>query len=67
MGQRAPSLLWEPTPALKIVSKTDYGYLGNGGYFGDAIINPLTGPNGTPRPTDNLFTFSNNYHHAART
>jgi iron complex outermembrane receptor protein len=64
------SLLWEPIPNLKILSKTDYSYLQNGGYFGDAIINPLTGkPNGTGAninpttglPTDNLFTFSNNW------
>ena len=64
------SLLWEPIPSLKILSKTDYSYLDNGGYFGDAIINPLTGkPNGTGAnlnpttglPTDDLFHFSNNY------
>jgi iron complex outermembrane receptor protein len=64
------SLLWEPIPNLRILSKTDYSYLQNGGYFGDSIINPLTGkPNGTSgninpstgQPTDNLFTFNNNW------
>jgi iron complex outermembrane receptor protein len=33
------SLLWEPTSSLKILWKTDYDYLFNGNYFGDAIIN----------------------------
>jgi len=52
------SLLWQPIPSLKVLWKTDYNYLDNGGYFGDAIINATTGQlNGTK----NLFNFSNNY------
>jgi iron complex outermembrane receptor protein len=31
------SLLWQPTDALKVLWKTDYGYLDNGGYFGDPM------------------------------
>ncbi len=57
-GSARISLLWTPTPALRISLKTDYNYLQNGGYFGDAIINPLTGK---PNPTTNLFNFANNY------
>ncbi len=56
------SLLWEPLPSLKVLWKTDYNYLDSGGYFGDAIINPMTGKvNGTA----DLFEFSNNYHQFA--
>ena len=52
------SLLWTPAPNLKVLFKTDYSYLDNGGYFGDAILNPLTGkPNGT----NGLFDVANNY------
>ena len=56
------SLLWEPTSALKILWKTDYDYLFNGNYFGDAIINPLTGK---VNPTSDLFSFANNGHQDA--
>ena len=57
-GSARLSLLWTPTANLKVLWKTDYSYLDNGGYFGDAILNPVTGkPNGT----DNLFKFANNY------
>jgi len=52
------SLLWDPTPALRVLFKTDYSYLDNGGYFGDAILNPLTGQ---VNPTTSLFNFANNY------
>ena len=52
------SLLWTPTSSLKVLFKTDYDYLYNGGYFGDAILNPLTGK---VNPTNNLFTFANNW------
>ena len=52
------SLLWEPTSSLKVLLKGDYSYLDNGGYFGDAIINPLTGQ---VNPTTSLFNFANNY------
>jgi iron complex outermembrane receptor protein len=52
------SLLWTPTSALTVLLKTDYNYLNNGGYFGDAILNPVTGK---VNPTNNLFNFSNNY------
>ncbi len=47
------SLLWAPTDKLKVVWKTDYDYLDNGGYFGDALTN---------LSTSNLFKFSNNFH-----
>src|SRR5580698_9857864 len=56
------SLLWTPTPQLKILWKTDYDYLYNGNYFGDAIINAFTGK---VNPTSGLFNFSNNGHQAA--
>jgi len=57
-GSARFSLLWTPTSSIKVMWKTDYSYLDNGGYFGDAILNPVTGkPNGT----DNLFKFANNY------
>ena len=57
-GSARLSLAWNPIAALKIVVKTDYDYLDNGGYFGDAIVNPLTGK---LNPTSNLFSFANNY------
>ena len=47
------SLLWKPTSAITVLFKTDYDYLDNGGYFGDAATN---------LGTSNLFKFSNNYH-----
>jgi iron complex outermembrane receptor protein len=56
------SLLWQPTDSLKVLWKTDYDYLYNGNYFGDAILNPLTGK---VNPTNHLFNFSNNGHQAA--
>lgn len=56
------SLLWKPNDHFSILTKTDYDYLDNGGYFGDAILNPATGKvNGT----SNLFNFSNNWHTSA--
>ncbi|MGH7017430.1 MAG: TonB-dependent receptor [Caulobacteraceae bacterium] len=57
-GSGRLSLLWTPTSSLKVIFKTDYDYLDNGGYFGDAILNPLTGK---PNPVTDLFAFSNNY------
>ena len=57
-GSARLSLLWKPTSALSVLWKTDYNFLDNGGYFGDAIINPLTG---MVNPTNSLFSFSNNY------
>ena len=57
------SLLWEPSSSVKVLWKTDYDYLYNGDYFGQAILNPLTGK---VNPTSDLFTFSNsNVHQAA--
>jgi iron complex outermembrane receptor protein len=58
-GSGRVSLLWKPTSALTVSFKTDYDYLANGGYFGQAIINPLTGK---LNPTSSLFNFNNNYH-----
>ena len=57
-GSARFSLLWAPTSNLKVLWKTDYSYLDNGGYFGDAILNPVTGK---VNNTDNLFKFANNY------
>jgi iron complex outermembrane receptor protein len=57
-GSARLSLLWTPSSNLTVLFKTDYNYLNNGGYFGDAIINPLTGK---VNPTNNLFDFNNNY------
>jgi iron complex outermembrane receptor protein len=52
-GSARFSLLWAPNDRLKVLWKTDYDYLDNGGYFGDAITN---------QGTSNLFKFSNNFH-----
>jgi iron complex outermembrane receptor protein len=57
-GSGRVSLLWKPTSSLTVSFKTDYNYLANGGYFGDAIINPLTGK---LNPTSDLFKFNNNF------
>jgi iron complex outermembrane receptor protein len=56
------SLLWTPSSQLKVLWKTDYDYLYNGNYFGQAILNPLTGK---VNPTSGLFDFSNNGKQAA--
>ncbi|HEX3919952.1 MAG TPA: TonB-dependent receptor [Caulobacteraceae bacterium] len=61
-GSGRLSVLWTPTDSLKILWKTDYDYLYNGNYFGDAIINPLTGK---VNPTNSLFSFANNGHQDA--
>lgn len=47
------SLLWQPNDQVKVSWKTDYDYLDNGGYFGDALSNPPT--------RHNLFHIANNY------
>jgi len=57
-GSTRISLLWTPTSSLKVLFKTDYDYLDNGGYFGDALVNPTTGK---LNPTSNMFNFANNY------
>ncbi|THD59641.1 TonB-dependent receptor [Phenylobacterium sp.] len=51
-GSARFSLLWTPTDKLKVLWKTDYNYLDNGGYFGDSLTTP---------GTSSLFTFANNY------
>lgn len=57
-GSARLSLLWQPSASFQVLWKTDYNYLNNGGYFGDALVNPLTGlPNGT----DHLFDIDNNF------
>jgi len=61
-GSARLSVLWTPTSSLKVLWKTDYDYLFNGNYFGDAILNPLTGK---VNPTSDLFNFANNGHQAA--
>jgi len=57
-GSARISVLWTPTSSLRVLFKTDYDYLDNGGYFGDAIINPVTH---ALNPTNNLYSFANNY------
>ncbi len=52
-GSARLGVLWQPIQQLKILWKTDYDYLQNGGYFGDAM---------TTKGTGSLFNFSNNYH-----
>lgn len=58
-GSGRISLLWKPTAALTVLWKTDYDYLDNGGYFGDALVLPNGQPN---TETHNLFKFGNDYH-----
>jgi iron complex outermembrane receptor protein len=58
-GSLRVGLLWKPTSNFTALWKTDVDYLGNGGYFGDALILP----NGQPNvQTHNLFNFGNNFH-----
>jgi iron complex outermembrane receptor protein len=57
-GSARLSVLWDPTPSFSVLWKTDYNYLHNGGYFGDALVNPLTG---LPNNTDHLFDVDNNF------
>ncbi len=52
-GSARLSVLWTPTQQIKILWKTDYDYLQNGGYFGDAM---------TTKGTSTLFNFNNNSH-----
>jgi len=53
------SLIWKPTANFTALWKTDYNYLNNGGYFGDALVLP----NGQPNlQTHNLFSFGNDFH-----
>ena len=49
------SLLWTPTSQLKVLFKTDYNYLDNGGYFGPLLASPKS----------EFFNFSNNFHTSA--
>ena len=56
-GSARFSLLWQPNANLKVLWKTDYNYLDNGGYFGDALLTPT----GQLNPTNSLFKFANNY------
>jgi iron complex outermembrane receptor protein len=51
-GSARLSVLWTPTPQIKLLWKTDYDYLANGGYFGDAMTN---------QGTSTLFNFANNH------
>ncbi|MBS0360741.1 MAG: TonB-dependent receptor [Proteobacteria bacterium] len=45
-------VLWTPNDKLKVLWKTDYDYLDNGGYFGDPL---------TTKGTSSIFNFANNY------
>ena len=56
-GSARLSLLWQPNAKLRVLFKTDYNYLDNGGYFGDALLTPT----GQLNPTNHLFNFANNY------
>jgi iron complex outermembrane recepter protein len=49
-GSARLSLLWTPTSQFRLLLKTDYSYLDNGGYFGDPLVT-----NGQATPTNNLF------------
>jgi iron complex outermembrane receptor protein len=50
-GAMRLSVLWRPVDALKVVAKVDYGYLDNGGYFGDPMAT---------KGTDHLFDIGYN-------
>ena len=50
-GAARVSLLWKPTDALRVSLKVDYGYLDNGGYFGDPMAT---------KGTDHLFDLGYN-------
>jgi iron complex outermembrane receptor protein len=53
------SLLWTPTNSIDVLFKTDYNYLDNGGYFGQATIDPLTGKVSS---TDKIYNYyANNF------
>lgn len=52
-GSARFSLLWQPTSQLKVLWKTDYDYLDNGGYFGDSMLD---------KGTHDLFKIANNFH-----
>jgi iron complex outermembrane recepter protein len=56
-GSARFGLLWQPNSKLRVLWKTDYDYLDNGGYFGDALLTPT----GQLNPTNHLFSFNNNY------
>jgi iron complex outermembrane receptor protein len=50
------SLLWQPNAHLKVLWKTDYGYLSNGGYFGGLATDPCC---------KNIFDVATNWHTSA--
>lgn len=54
------SLLWAPNSSLKVLWKTDLNYLGNGGYFGDALTTTVGGVT-VANPTNHLFDINTNY------
>jgi len=58
-GSARFSLLWKPTSNFTALLKTDYSYLNNGAYFGDALVLPNGQPN---TETHNLFNFGNDFH-----
>jgi iron complex outermembrane receptor protein len=51
-GSARLSVLWTPTPQIKLLLKTDYDYMDNGGYFGDSMLD---------QGTSHLFSFANNH------
>jgi len=58
-GSARFSLIWKPTANFTALWKTDYSYLDNGGYFGDALVLPNGQPN---TQTSNMFKFGNDFH-----
>ena len=60
-GSARFSLIWKPTANFTALWKNDISYLGNGGYFGDALI-----VGGQPNvQTHNLYSFGNDFHQYA--
>ena len=60
-GSARFSLIWKPTANFTALLKNDISYLGNGGYFGDALV-----IGGQPNvQTHNLYSFGNDFHQYA--
>jgi iron complex outermembrane receptor protein len=59
------SLLWQPTPALRIEFKNDYNYSDYGGIVGSPIPTPAAPPYPTYASASNLFNVGNNVHNLA--
>jgi iron complex outermembrane receptor protein len=55
-GSLRLSMLWKPNAKLSVLSKLDYDYLSNGGYFGDPMAAPCC---------SKIFNIANNWHTSA--